>query len=429
MVTETHINRPAQWLALHFLQLEEQDGLERLAAWCYQYSSQVCIFPQRDSLLLEVAASRRLFGDCRALAQRITTELEQLGYCVNSGIAPTPEAAQLAARHGLFIQNGSEIRERIGALDITALNLPASAIQALQKTGFRSAAEIFRLPRKALARRLGLTVGDYLDRLLGHRPDPCKAFRPADSFSAGMDLPDTQQTQGLIFPLKRLVQELCGVLRARDRGIQALQIRLQLDAEKRDEGTQTICLNLRQATRSESHLMLLLRERLERLQLSRPVRHIRIQALHFLPCVVVQTELLQETGKPSLSADNDVIERLQARLGKDSVKGIKSLQDHRPQDHRPEHSWSLRELDEPMAYLTPQATRPGRPSWLLPEPKRCRIDNYRILTGPERIESGWWDGKDCRRDYFVVRDSEGSTLWAFHEYKPHPGWYLHGLFS
>ncbi len=107
-----------------------------------------------------------------------------------------------------------------------------------------------------------------------------------------MDLPDTEQTQGLIFPLKRLVQELCGVLRARDRGIQALQIRLQLDAEKRGEGTQTICLNLRQATRSESHLMLLLRERLEHLQLRRPVRHIRLQALNFLPCVVVQTELL-----------------------------------------------------------------------------------------------------------------------------------------
>jgi len=183
---------------------------------------------------------------------------------------------------------------------------------------------------------------------------------------------------------------------------------------------ETIHLNLRQATRSESHLMLLLRERLERLQLSCPVRHIRLQALHFLPCVVVQESLLQEAGTASANADCNVIERLQARLGKESVKGITGLQ-----DHRPEHSWSLRELDEPATYTT----RPGRPAWLLPEPKRCRINNYRILAGPERIESGWWDGRDCRRDYFVVRDSKGSTLWAFHEYKPHPGWYLHGLFS
>ena len=415
MATNTNSNRPPLWLALHFPQLADQACLERLAGWCYQYSSQVCIVPQHNSLLLEVAASRRLFGNAEALARRITTELTQLDYRVSSGIAPTPEAAQLAARHGLFIRTGNELRKIIGALAIDCLNLPPASIQALQKTGFRTAAEVFRLPRKALARRLGPAVSDYLDRLLGQRPDPCKTFRPPDSFSAGLDLPDTEHTQGLIFPLKRLVQELCGVLRARDRGIQVLQLRLQLD-----EGTETIRLNLCQATRSESHLMLLLRERLERLQLPCPVRHIRLQALHFLPYTVVQTDLLNEAGKPSPESDIYVIERLQARLGKESVKGITGRQ-----DHRPEHSWSLREPDEPAACTT----RPGRPAWLLPEPQRCRIDNYRILTGPERIESGWWDGRDCRRDYFVVRDSNGGTLWAFHEYKPHPGWYLHGLFS
>jgi len=415
MVTTTDSKQQPQWLALHFPELTGEDSLERLAALCYQYSSQVCIDPQHNGLLLEVAASQRLFGNAETLTRRINTELEQLGYQTASGIAPTPEAAHLAARHDLYIHSRSDIRKVTGALDIDSLNLPDASIKALQKMGLRTIAEVFRLPRKALARRMGLTTSDYLDRLLGQRPDPCKTFRPPDNFSAGIDLPDTEHTQGLIFPLKRLVQELCGVLRARDRGIQTLQIRLQLD-----KGQETISVNLHQATRSESHLMLLLRERLERLQLPRPVRHIRLQALHFLPCAVLQTSLLKETDTSVTEADINVIERLQARLGKASVKGIKGLQ-----DHRPEHSWSLRELDEPADYTT----RPGRPAWLLPRPKRCRIDNYHILTGPERIESGWWDGRDCRRDYFVVRDSNGSTLWAFREYKPSPGWYLHGLFS
>ena len=481
MVTNTDINRPPQWLALHFphlaldqhsrtrdqetadipqaisdklggrqciydhnpaagcagvrpgmpvgaalslvdsLQLSvrdqraEQACLKRLASWSYQYSSQVRIAFERNSLLLEVAASRRLFGNAETLARRVKTELEQLGYRTSCGIAPTPEAAHLAAHHGLFIHTTGDIRKSIGALSVDSLNLQVTSIQALQKMGFRTAAEVFRLPRKALARRLGLTVSDYLDRLLGHRPDPCKTFRPPDSFSAGMDLADTEHTQGLIFPLKRLLQELCGVLRARDRGIQVLQVRLQLGKD-----TKTIRLTLQQATRSESHLMLLLRERLERLQLPCPVNHIRLQALHFLPCVAVQTSLLEETGNSSTLADNHVIERLQARLGTESVKGITGLQ-----DYRPEYSWSLRELDEPASYTT----QAGRPVWLLPEPQPCRIGNYHILTGPERIETGWWDGRDCRRDYFVVRDSNGSTLWAFHEYKPSPGWYLHGLFS
>lgn len=415
MVTDTNTRNSPQWLALYFPQQEEPISLKRLAGWCYQYSSQVCINRKRNSLLLEVAASRYLFGNADTLAKRISKELDQLGYRTTHGIAPTPEAAHLAARHGLHIHAIDDISKSIGSLNIDNLNLETTSIRSLQKMGFRTISEVLQLPRKALVRRLGLTISDYLDRLLGYSSDPCKTFRPPDSFSAGMDLPDTEQTQGLIFPLKRLVQELCGVLRTRDRGIQVLQVCLQFD-----EGTETIDLTLQQATRSEAHLMLLLRDRLERLQLPRPVCHIRLQALHFLPCVVLQTSLFKETDTSSTESDSHVIERLQARLGADAVKGIKGLQ-----DHRPEHSWSLRELDEPTTY----ATQPGRPNWLLAEPQRCRIDNYRILSGPERIESGWWDGRDCRRDYFVVRDSKGSTLWAFHEYKPRSGWYLHGLFA
>lgn len=396
-------------------QRAELASLDRLASWAYQYSSQVCIVPDRHTLLLEIAASRRLFGDAMGLAERIGSELQLLGYRANTGIAPTPEAAHLAARNGLFIPAGADIRKLIGKLGIGQLHLQKAQIQALQKMGFRHTAEILRLPRKALARRLGLAVSDYLDRLLGHRPDPCRIFRPPGSFSAGMDLPETEHTQGLVFPLKRLLQELCGVLRAQDCGIQSLQVSLHLEKD-----TQTLNLNLQESTRCESHLLLLLRERLERLQLPRPVRHIRLQAPTFLPCSVSQPGLLRDPDDRHDPADHHVIERLQARLGTGSVKGIQGLQ-----DYRPERSWCLRELDEPAAYTT----QPGRPAWLLPEPQRCRIENYRILTGPERIETGWWDGRDCRRDYFIVRDSNGGTLWAFHEYKPRPGWYLHGLFA
>ena len=415
MATNTDSKRTPQWLALHFPQSMEDECLQRLAAWCYQYSSQVCIAPQHNGLLLEVAGSQSLFGDAATLAERICIELNELGYHPTRGIAPTPEAAHLAARHGLHIRNISDIRKSIAALGVDSLSLPTPQIQALQKTGLRTIAEVLRLPRKALARRLGPSVSDYLDRLLGQRPDPCKTFRPPDRFAAGVDIPEAAHTQGLIFPLNRLVQELCGVLRAKDRGIQVIEIQLHLY-----QGTETINLALQQATRSESHLMMLVRERLERLQLPYPVRRIRLEAPCFLPCVVVQKDLLAQTHTSPLDADNQVIERLQARLGADAIKGLNCHQ-----DHRPEHSWSVRELDEPVVY----ADRPRRPLWLLPEPKRCRIDQYRILAGPERIESGWWDGKDCRRDYFVAQDPNGSTLWIFQEYKPHPGWYLHGLFS
>jgi protein ImuB len=57
-----------------------------------------------------------------------------------------------------------------------------------------------------------------------------------------------------------------------------------------------------------------------------------------------------------------------------------------------------------------------------------------LLTGPERIESGWWDfsspaRRSVFRDYFVARNTRGQTLWVFRELAAPCGWYLHGFFA
>ena len=395
----------------------EQAGLKRLASWCYQYSSQVCINGELNSLLLEVAASRRLFGIAETLAIRINTELGQLGYRVNSGFAPTPEAAHLAARHGLQIHTTADIRKNIGALGIDGLNLQLTSIKALQKMGFRTAAEVFRLPRKALARRLGLSVSDYLDRLLGVRPDPGVLYQPPETFSSRLELPaEIHNRRALLFPLKRLLEELCGVLRGGDTAVQSLRIILGHE----DSEDSRFELGLQSPAQDSGRLMTVLRERLERLRLPQAVREIRIEAPKLLRFSAGQHSLFHDTEAERRQDIEQLAERLQARLGSESVTGLTGVE-----DHRPEYSWRPRALNEP-ADCTALA---HRPAWLLPKPRRCTIGNFEILAGPERIESGWWDGRDCRRDYFIVRAPHGSTLWAFREYKPRRGWYLHGIFA
>jgi protein ImuB len=51
---------------------------------------------------------------------------------------------------------------------------------------------------------------------------------------------------------------------------------------------------------------------------------------------------------------------------------------------------------------------------------------FSALAGPERIESGWWDGDDAKRDYFVARLQNESLAWVYREAGE---WYLHGLFA
>ena len=52
-----------------------------------------------------------------------------------------------------------------------------------------------------------------------------------------------------------------------------------------------------------------------------------------------------------------------------------------------------------------------------------------LLAGPERLETGWWDGSDIERDYYVAADGEGARLWIFRERSGARGWFLHGHFG
>jgi protein ImuB len=52
-----------------------------------------------------------------------------------------------------------------------------------------------------------------------------------------------------------------------------------------------------------------------------------------------------------------------------------------------------------------------------------------LETSRERIESGWWDGAEIRRDYFIARDAQGTRLWIFRELDGARRWFLHGVFE
>ena len=406
--------------ALHVVERDEaaeQRALERLAACCYRYSSQVCIPGDRAGLLLEAGASRRLFGQPENLAKRLQGELGQLGYHALAGSAPTPEAAWLAAGESGHIDSQLQIRRQLGTLGLDRLHLDAARIQAMERMGFRQLQDLLRLPRKALTRRFGPDLPDYLDRLLGIHPDPRKLYQPPERVSSRLELAaEIHACQALLFPLKRLLGELCGVLRGGDNMVQSVQVTLGHE----DHEDSLMELGLQSPTQDTERLLTVLRERLERLKLPQAVREIRVEAPQLLKFSAGQGALFHDTPAEQKQDIEQLAERLQARLGRQAVSGVTGVE-----DHRPEYSWRRRALNEPSEC----ASLAHRPAWLLPKPRRCAIENYKILAGPERIESGWWDGRDCRRDYFIVRDNHGSLLWAFHEYKPKRGWYLHGIFA
>ena len=58
-----------------------------------------------------------------------------------------------------------------------------------------------------------------------------------------------------------------------------------------------------------------------------------------------------------------------------------------------------------------------------------RDPRLRIVAGPERIESGWWDQADARRDYYVVQTLAGQRGWAYRTVGSDGPLLLHGWFA
>ena len=89
----------------------------------------------------------------------------------------------------------------------------------------------------------------------------------------------------------------------------------------------------------------------------------------------------------------------------------------------------------------PGALPPERPLWLLEAPQALRVEKHRpvyqgplvMLTRPERIEAGWWDGTPAARDYFIAQTPGQALVWVY-RLRPappvgQPGWFLHGRFA
>jgi protein ImuB len=56
-----------------------------------------------------------------------------------------------------------------------------------------------------------------------------------------------------------------------------------------------------------------------------------------------------------------------------------------------------------------------------------------LLSGPERIETGWWDGQPVARDYFIAQAQDGSLVWVWRGRLPAAqgdvNWFLQGRFA
>ena len=414
--------------ALRLLDHDPADAqrlLAEVASWAGVFTPAVSIDPP-DCVLLEVAASLQLFRGLQRLTTLVGDGLAGLGLSARIACAPTPLAARWLARHrpGSTLTDKAGLARQLAELPLAALkdgtDVPAAALELLATIGITRIAEAAALPRGGLARRQAAAVSKSLDRALGHQPDPRLHFAQPARYRARLPLlVPTERNDTLMFLVRRLLPGLTGWLAARHAGVDRFELVLEHEGRHPLTRLQIICAA---PCRDEAAFALLLDEHLGRQAFPGPVDALAIEADNPVELAPLATDLFDDSGLQRESAQL-LLARLRARLGDEAIRAVSPLA-----DHRPERAW------HPVAPGKPQApvelVDAPRPLWLLAEPKLLtHPERLRLVDGPERIESGWWDDHDVRRDYFVALTHEGGRWWIFRELEPPRDWYLHGFFA
>ena len=418
----------------------EARALERLAAWALQFTPTVTLEPQQG-ILLEAAPSLRLQGGLDALIEKIRSGCERLGYRVVCAVAPTARAAWWFAitspssprRRGPSVVKSLDSRLRrnddivdvcddknlcdhLGKLHIISLGWPSQTIELLHALGIKTIADCLALPRAGLIQRFGAALANELDQALGIQADVRPLFSAPQQFHSRIELPaEVSEIDALLFVLKRLLIEMEGFLRGLGAGVQSVRVELEQGSKQRE----SFSVGLLAPEREHQRLLMLISARLASLKLERSVWAVSVHAEQLQSLSGKQRSFLVDSASHHV-ASRQLLERLQARLGKDKVQTLAL-----GNDHRPEYAWSVGNVSQRHAV----GHYPLRPLWLLPQPRPINDNDIALLAGPERIEAGWWDGKSVQRDYYIARTGRGAVLWIYRQHHEPIRWYMHGVFA
>ena len=415
----------------------EQCWLAELAQWALQFTPVVSMVNQ--GVLLEVRSSLRLFGGLQALCARLVGELQARDQHADMRLsyAPTALAALWIARASgsePYAPGGcaaiTDLASVLADLPLNCLGWPESVQHKLQRMGLRAIGDCLRLPRDGFARRVGKQYLQQLDQAMGRHPDLQPCIQAPIQFRAQLELlTESVQTDSILQLCRELLARLQDFLKRRQRGIRQLHVELL----HYQHPATVLTVSSRVADSRVDYLQELLSIKLDGLVLQRPVSGVCIVAEAEDRDLPLDHDLFHTALLESDKRQGEyLLARLRTRLGAAQVHFIR---EHA--EHRPENAWAA--IDQPLvgpSELPGELLYRPRPLWLLEKPRRLHtasglpIWHGTLLfdNSAERIESGWWDGNDVRRDYYAVINRAGSHAWVFQDCRSSV-WYLHGIFA
>lgn len=440
------------------------------------WAGQVLLEP--DSLFCDLSGVTHLFDDEAGILDAAHRCLAELGFSGKLAIADNAAAAWAQTHYNLentFVSRC--LVDDLHNISVNGLRIETEIKHTLDRLGIETIGALLRLPRGGLARRLGDGIVKRIAEVTGEIEVPLEMHHAEQQHQSTHELEYPTDDQAIIVDrLDRLTEKIVASLAAKQRG--ALRLVCGLDLV--NQSTLKTTIGLFAPTLDQKHLHCLVSSSIESLKIPSPIAKITLTVLQSGPLRTQQSTLFSgdafalEHDSVSDQSLARLIDALSGRLGRESVLGVrlgdnplpeKAYRTHSLTDHRARKvlrrskrrkssggSKSNHQFSSNAALQTPgrhDARR--RPMKLLRNPIRLtaiesaatrsakslgtlpsfqlegRIHRVHYFWGPERIETGWWDGPTVRRDYFRVETDSGNLWWIYRDLRTGE-WFLHGRF-
>lgn len=409
----------------------EAEHLGKLAELCDQFSPSVSLAPP-DELLIEVRGSFKLFGGVAALIEKIRQAFVNEGLDIQIALAPTPYSAQWLSRSACspVIARPRDLIPSIARLSVGHLRWPAKLELRLARFGILSIGDLLRLPRGSLARRIGYERLEELDRATGRHPEVRQMYRRMCGYSDRILLDFEIETTSLLsVVIEKRMERLALFLRKRELAVRLLELVLR----HREKAPTVVTIGLAHPSSDVNHLIGLMHEHLDRLQLVSPVTEVVVRVQRPELASPRSNALFRGSHAEGIDAHDGqakLLEQLQARLGKDALLEILPSADYRPDAAQRMGAATVDELHQ---FPSLPSSLARRPLWLLDSPVQITstaqsVARLKVISEPEYIESGWWDQHAVDREYCHACVKR-SRAWIFRHLSRPNEWYVHGLFG
>ncbi|MCY3841735.1 MAG: DNA polymerase Y family protein, partial [Gammaproteobacteria bacterium] len=362
-------------------------------------------------------------------------------------------AALMLARAGTGTVVEQPVRSALNGVPLVHGDLSPKDLERLANMGITRIDELLGLPGRELGKRFGPALIDYLARLTGQKADPRAFIEPPERFDSSVHLLEpVRGKDALLVPMRKLAAELARWLARRHFGVRVLTWTV-----KPLTGPEVVLtVEFAHPRRDDQSFLTLSRLKLDGADLPGEVMSISLRADFVAPFSTALADLWGMTegsfharGYPSRSPAEgsathaELVDLLAAKLGSGAVRDLSALD-----DHRPEYAWRT---DQAGARAAVRASGNGpamghsRPLWLLDPPKPVDAGLFELMSGPERIETGWWNATAARilpeerdrsvvgsasgylRDYYIAYSKQGARCWLYRD--QNENWFLHGYFS